>query len=59
MLKILATIMIFIGSVLLVFGVSYLLACIFYGSNPFLLAWIIESVLLTLMLFWTIYFEIF
>lgn len=59
MYKILAMIMIFIGSGLLVFGLSYLMGCIFLACNPFLLAWIIESVILTLLLFWTIYFDIF
>lgn len=59
MYKILAMIMIFIGSGLLVFGLSYLIGRIFLACNPFLLAWIIESVILTFILFWAIYFKTF
>lgn len=57
--KVLAIIMIFIGSGLFVFGLSYLTGRIFLACNPFLLSWIIESVILTLLLFWGIYFDIF
>ena len=59
MYKILAMIMIFIGSGLFVFGLSYLTGRIFLACNPFLLSWIIESVILTFILFWAIYFDIF
>ena len=57
--KVLARIMIIVGSGLLVFGLTYLMGCLFSACNPFLVAWIIESIILTLIVFWSICFEIF
>lgn len=49
--KVLATIMIFLGSALLVFGLTYFIGFIFSAFNPFFLAWIIASTMLALIIF--------
>ena len=52
--KILAIIMIFAGSISLVFGLTYLMGCLFSSSNPFFLAWFIASAILAGIVFWLI-----
>ena len=49
--KVLATIMIFIGSFSLVFGLTYLIGYIFSAFNLFFLAWIVASTMLALIVF--------
>ena len=50
-IKILAKIMIFIGSVFFIFGLTYLIGWIIMPVNPFLMAWVMESIGLTLLIF--------